>query len=112
MPETPKAPRNTRKPAEKKSAPRTVEQLEDATTRSMTPAEMSRYIEFLRNERASFASKAQLLEENCKSAYDLYRNQLQKYDQLKMQAQAKLQFARQAVQTCSTSIILAGGLED
>jgi len=91
---------------------RTLEQLHEASTRSMTETEMRKYIEALRSALNDATTKAQNLENNCRSAYEKCRVLEQKLIDVKTIAKAKLHFAKQAISTCHSSIVLAGGLEE
>ena len=91
---------------------RSLEELHDAPVKSMSDSEKKVYIEALREAIASLETRTHLLEENCNSAYEKCRQADERFINFRNKAQAKLQFARQAVATCNASIILAGSLEE
>jgi hypothetical protein len=94
-----------------KVALRTIEELHNVTAKSMTDAEKNKYIEELRDQIVGLTNKASLLEGNCKSAYEQFRITRQQFDEYRMRAQAKLQYVKQAIGFCNTSVILNGNLD-
>lgn len=111
-PSTPLPPEPTPKRKRTPKTDRALEQLHEASTRSMTETEMRKYIEALRSALNDATIKAQNLENNCRSAYEKCRVLEQKLIDVKTIAKAKLHFAKQAISTCHSSIVLAGGLEE
>lgn len=95
----------------KKQTIRTIEDLHNASIRSMSDSEKAKYIEALREALVDANTRIELLDHNCQSAYEKVRTVTQQYEELKIKAQTKLQFAKQAISTCNASIILAGTLE-
>lgn len=106
--ETPRPRTRRRKP----KPDRTLEQLHEATIRSMSESEMRKYIEALREANQELEQKTQSLTENCTSAYKKAQYWEGQYQQLRSKAAGLLHFAKQAISTCHNSIILAGGLDD
>lgn len=96
----------------KKQVIRDVAELHTSSIKGMSDVEKTRYIEALRQEVDRLASQNEMLDKNCQSAYEKIRTIDQTFAEYKMKAQAKLQFARQAIGTCYQSIILAGGTEE
>jgi hypothetical protein len=96
----------------KKAVKRSIEDLHNLNPSKMTDAEKNDYIKALREENTLLVNKANAFENNCKSAYEQHRQLNQKYSDLKTQAVAKLNWAKQCVDHCRTAIILAGNLEE
>jgi hypothetical protein len=91
---------------------RTIEQLHEITPNKMTDAERIDYIKALREENNKLAYQADAFKKNAEAAFDQYRNLQQKFEDFKVKARAKINWARQCVEHARTSIILAGDIEE
>ena len=105
----------TTKPRTTRKAPatvRTLEELHNTTARSMTEAEKIKYISELRDLASLQHFKIEELDQTCKSSFEQNRTTEQKFAEYRMKANAKFQYARQAIDTANMGIRLLGSLED
>ena len=80
-----------KRPRPKKKT-RTIEELENLTTRSMTEAEKSKYIEYLKEEAIAKDIKINQLEAQAKSAYERLRKVEELYENVRNEANQKITF--------------------
>ena len=108
------APASTPAPAPKKKTPnkpkaRALEVLDTISPKAMTPEERVAYIMACRQALHQLNNKCNALEENCKKAYEQFRNADDSYNKLKADADSKLTFAKQTVEVCAKTIAMIGG---
>jgi peptidoglycan hydrolase CwlO-like protein len=94
-----------------KTVKRSLEELDKLMPGKMTDLEKNDYIKELREQLTKLAYQIQALDNNAKSAYEQARMLQARYDDLKVKASAKINYARQLIDVARTSIILAGGLD-
>lgn len=95
-----------------RTAKREVANLDEVNPNKMTDAERIMYIKALREEINKLSLQCQAYAKNSQSAFAKARDIEQTFQEYRLKATAKLNFARQAIDHCRTSIILAGTLED
>jgi hypothetical protein len=86
---------------------RSVEKLDQISTKAMSDTEMRRYIEHLRDQLATEQTKNKALTENCTSAFNKAKYLEDQNAQLTKAYQSTLAFIKQAIGTCHSSILLA-----
>ena len=103
------------KPRTTRKAPaivRTIEELHNISAKSMSEAEKIKYISELRDLTSLQHFKIEELDQTCKSGFEQNRTMEQRYAEFRMKANAKFQYARQAIDTANMGIRLLGSLED
>jgi hypothetical protein len=91
---------------------RTVEELHDVHPKKMTSSEAVKYITHLRKECNKLNNQMQAYQENTEAAFRKVRYYEERYNALRNKAQTNLEYAKNAVRHCLTSVILAAKLED
>jgi len=86
---------------------RSIEKLDQISTKAMSDSEMRRYIEHLREQLAVEQTKNKALTENCTSAFNKTKYLEDQNAQLTKAYQSTLAFIKQAIGTCHSSIIMA-----
>ncbi len=92
--------------------PRTIEELHDVHPKKMTPSEAVKYITHLRKECNKLNNQVQAYRENTEAAFRKVQYYEERYNALRNKAQTNLEYAKNAVRHCLTSVILAAKLED
>lgn len=91
---------------------RTVEELHDVHPKKMTSSEAIKYIKHLREECNKLNNQVQAYQENTEAAFRKVQYYEERYNALRNKAQTNLEYAKNAVRHCLTSVILAAKLED
>lgn len=91
---------------------RTVEELHDVHPKKMTSSEAVKYITHLRGECNKLNNQVQAYQENTEAAFRKVQYYEERYNALRNKAQTNLEYAKNAVRHCLTSVILAAKLED
>ena len=91
---------------------KTIEELHNIHPKKMTPSEAIRYIKHLREECNKLSNQVQAYQENTEAAFHKVRYYEERYNALRNKAQTNLEYAKNAVRHCLTSVILAARLED
>jgi hypothetical protein len=91
---------------------RTVEELHDVHPKKMTSSEAVKYITHLRKECNKLNNQMKAYQENTEAAFRKVRYYEERYNALRNKAQTNLEYAKNAVRHCLTSVILAAKLED
>ena len=91
---------------------RTVEELHNVHPKKMTPSEAIKYIQYLREECNKLNNQVQAYRENAEAAFRKVQHYEERYNTLRDKAQTNLEYAKNAVRHCLTSVILAAKLED
>jgi len=91
---------------------RTVEELHDVHPKKMTSSEAIKYIKHLRGECNKLNNQVQAYQENTEAAFRKVQYYEERYNALRNKAQTNLEYAKNAVRHCLTSVILAAKLED
>jgi hypothetical protein len=91
---------------------RTVEELHDVHPKKMTSSEAVKYITHLRKECNKLNNQMQAYQENTEAAFRKVQYYEERYNALRNKAQTNLEYAKNAVRHCLTSVILAAKLED
>jgi hypothetical protein len=91
---------------------RTIEELHDIHPKKMTPSEAVKYITHLRGECNKLNNQVQAYQENTEAAFRKVQYYEERYNALRNKAQTNLEYAKNAVRHCLTSVILAAKLED
>lgn len=91
---------------------RTIEELHVIRPEKMTPSEAIRYIKHLREECNRLDNTAQAYQANAAAALRKAQCYEERYNTLRSKAQSNLEYAKNAVRHCLTSVILASRLED
>lgn len=94
------------------SKTRTVEELHNVHPKKMTPSEAIKYIQHLRKECNKLNNQVQAYRENTEAAFRKVQYYEERYNALRNKAQTNLEYAKNAVRHCLTSVILAAKLED
>lgn len=94
-----------------KTGTKTSQELYDAAVKSLSDDEKLKLINILKDEVNSLSQLCDNLKQNCDSAYEKVRLVTKQYEDLKIEAQAKLQYVKQAISFCNTSVILNGQLK-
>jgi len=84
-------------------ATRCIQDLDEARISSMTETEMT---EALRDDRMFLSNKVAALDANCNSAYEKVRELQTAYDNIKIQANSKVNYALQQVAACHSAIMM------
>jgi len=107
-------PQDTTTPAVPKlrSKIRTIEELHNVHPKKMTPSEAIKYIQHLRKECNKLNNQVQAYRENAEAAFRKVQHYEERYNTLRDKAQTNLEYAKNAVRHCLTSVILAAKLED
>ena len=107
-------PQDATTPAVPKLRPkiRTVEELHDVHPKKMTSSEAVKYITHLRKECNKLNNQVQAYRENTEAAFRKVQYYEERYNALRNKAQTNLEYAKNAVRHCLTSVILAAKLED
>jgi len=92
--------------------PRTIEELHDVHPKKMTSPETIKYITHLRRECNKLNNQVQAYQENTEAAFRKVQYYEERYNALRNKAQTNLEYAKNAVRHCLTSVILAAKLED
>lgn len=95
-----------------KTAKHSMEELDKFQPHRIPEDEKNAYIKYLREELNKTQQQTEAYKANADKAYEAYRQSQQAFGDFKVKAQAKLNFTRQAIDHCRTSIILAGNLEE
>ncbi len=95
-----------------RSKTRTVEELHNVHPKKMTPSEAIKYIQHLREECNKLNNQVQAYRENTEAAFRKVQYYEERYNALRNKAQTNLEYAKNAVRHCLTSVILAAKLED
>ena len=91
---------------------RTVEELHNVHPKKMTSSEAIKYIKHLREECNKLNNQVQAYRENTEAAFRKVQYYEERYNALRNKAQTNLEYAKNAVRHCLTSVILAAKLED
>lgn len=91
---------------------RTVEELHDVHPKKMTSPEAIKYIKHLREECNKLNNQVQAYQKNAEVAFRKVQYYEERYNALRNKAQTNLEYAKNAVRHCLTSVILAAKLED
>lgn len=91
---------------------RTVKELHDVHPKKMTSSEAIKYIKHLREECNKLNNQVQAYRENTEAAFRKVQYYEERYNALRNKAQTNLEYAKNAVRHCLTSVILAAKLED
>ena len=94
------------------SKTRTIEELHNVHPKKMTPSEAIKYIQHLREECNKLNNQMQAYRENAEAAFRKVQYYEERYNTLRDKAQTNLEYAKNAVRHCLTSVILAAKLED
>ena len=107
-------PQETTTPAVPKlrSKIRTIEELHNVHPKKMTSSEAIKYIKHLREECNKLNNQVQAYRENTEAAFRKVQYYEERYNALRNKAQTNLEYAKNAVRHCLTSVILAAKLED
>lgn len=95
--------------AANKPKERPLETLDTISPKSMTPEERISYIMACRQALTQLNAKNEALENNCKKAYEQFRNADDSYNKLKADADGKLAFAKQTIEICAKTVAMIGG---
>lgn len=95
-----------------KAIVRTIDELHDASVKSMSDTEKAKYIDALRDLTAYQHCKIEELQKSCESAFAQNRAKDQQFSEFKMRATAKYRHVQQAIQTLHVGVGLLGTLED
>lgn len=95
-----------------RSKTRTIEELHNVHPKKMTPSEAIKYIQHLREECNKLNNQMQAYRENAEAAFRKVQYYEERYNTLRDKAQTNLEYAKNAVRHCLTSVILAAKLED
>jgi len=95
-----------------RSKTRTIEELHNVHPKKMTPSEAIKYIQHLREECNKLNNQMQAYRENAEAAFRKVQYYEERYNTLRDRAQTNLEYAKNAVRHCLTSVILAAKLED
>jgi|LSQX01.2.fsa_nt_gb uncharacterized coiled-coil DUF342 family protein len=90
-----------------RSKTRTVEELHNVHPKKMTPSEAIKYIQHLREECNKLNNQVQAYRENAEAAFRKVQYYEERYNALRDKAQTNLEYAKNAVRHCLTSVILA-----
>lgn len=104
--------RKTRKTTTSTKPKKNLEELKDTPVSKLTDAEKTELLKFYKEYCAALEIRIDMLDNNAKSAYEKCRTLEQQYADYKLRTTAKLNYARQAVDHCRTSIILAATPDD
>lgn len=91
---------------------RTIEELHNVHPKKMTSSEAIKYIKHLREECNKLNNQVQAYRENTEAAFRKVQYYEERYNTLRDKAQTNLEYAKNAVRHCLTSVILAAKLED
>ena len=102
-------PRTKKTRAANKPKERTLEVLDTISPKSMTQEERVSYIVACRQALHQLNSKCAALDTNSQKAFEQFRNADESYNKLKADADARLAFAKQAVEVCAKTVAMIGG---
>lgn len=95
--------------AANKPKERTLDVLDTISPKAMTPEERITYIMACRQALSQLNNKCQALDANSQKAFEQFRNADESYNKLKVDADNRLAFAKQAVEICAKTVAMIGG---
>ena len=109
MPDEEVTPVSRKKTGPKAAKQRTLDVLDTISPKSMTQEERVSYIVACRQALHQLNSKCAALDANSQKAFEQFRNADESYNKLKADADARLAFAKQAVEVCAKTVAMIGG---
>jgi hypothetical protein len=95
----------------KKTEIRTISELHNVAVGKMSDKEIAAYVKYMREFTNTLQQQVGMFQENAQSAFKKAQYFESQYNKLRLEAETKLNFAKNAVEHCRTSIMLTAKLE-